>query len=483
MTVTLSFQSSGTIPGAGAPVEMRGPSLTIGRGAENDLVLPDPDRLISKQHCVVENHNGNLVVVDLSTNGTFLNYGKIPLGRTPTPLNDGDVLGLGGYELQVSVREVEAGPGIAAPLDEAAVSPGMADRAPDGWTMHDAPGEAGDFLDDLLGGPGGPTGPRQIDTDDPVDALLPPLDDDGDLLAPRPEVDAGIGASQPQHGAATQDHFSAAAQAPMIPDDWDLAAPSGADATPPPGADAPLPPAADDPFAEPEIDAAPAPAPARATPPPVALAEPGPRPITPDPAAAGTGDQGRAARAFLEALCDGQKVPADADLSDTMARLGRAMRAMVTGLREILMTRTSIKSEFRIDQTMIRSGDNNPLKFSVSPEQAIEVLLRPASKGYLPADAAAAEALNDIKAHEIAMVTGMEAALKGVLKRLDPAVLEARVSGGGGLSGLLSGRKGRSWEAYRQRYAEISDQAETEFNELFSQEFARAYKQQLDRLR
>ena len=109
MSVTLRFQSSGAVPGDGRPVVMRGPSLTIGRGAENDMVLPDPDRQISKTHCVIENHNGNLVVVDLSTNGTFLNYGKVPLGRTPTPLNDGDVLILGAYELVVQVSGSNAG--------------------------------------------------------------------------------------------------------------------------------------------------------------------------------------------------------------------------------------------------------------------------------------------------------------------------------------------------------------------------------------
>ena len=103
MAVSLRFQSSGAVPGDGRPVSMRGPSLSIGRGPENDLVLPDPDRMISKTHCVVENQGGNVVVVDVSTNGTFLNYGKQALGRVATPLSDGDVLSLGPYELVVSI--------------------------------------------------------------------------------------------------------------------------------------------------------------------------------------------------------------------------------------------------------------------------------------------------------------------------------------------------------------------------------------------
>ena len=95
MPVTLRFQSSGAVPGDGAPITMIGPNLTIGRGAGNDVVLPDPDRQISKNHCVIEDQDGEITVIDFSTNGTFLNYGKTPLGRVPTPLNDGDVLSAG----------------------------------------------------------------------------------------------------------------------------------------------------------------------------------------------------------------------------------------------------------------------------------------------------------------------------------------------------------------------------------------------------
>ena len=101
MPVTLKFQSTGLVPGDARPLKMRGGSLTVGRGATNDLVLPDPDRTLSKNHFVIEDHNGNVMIVDLSTNGTFLNYSKIPLGKTPTPLNNGDVLSVGGYEMVV----------------------------------------------------------------------------------------------------------------------------------------------------------------------------------------------------------------------------------------------------------------------------------------------------------------------------------------------------------------------------------------------
>ena len=108
LTVTVHFQSTGTVPGNGRPVTMFGGSMTIGRGPENDLVLPDSDKAISKRHCAIELSRGVPVAVDMSTNGTFLNYGKIPIGDVPTPLNDGDVLTIGTYELLLEIREAPA---------------------------------------------------------------------------------------------------------------------------------------------------------------------------------------------------------------------------------------------------------------------------------------------------------------------------------------------------------------------------------------
>ena len=474
MSVMLKFQSTGIVPGDGRPVAMKGGSLTVGRAPSNDLVLPDPEKTLSKNHFVIEDHNGNVVIVDLSTNGTFLNYSKIPLGRTPTPLNNGDVLSAGGYEMVIEIGSdlpsfEEA---IPPPMEQGGVSHGSADSAPDPMALLDDAGPEGDFLDDLLGGES-PKGPGQIDIPDPVDELLPPLDDDDPFFQKPRDGMEGSGASDPLHSPSPSDAYSAPQSGgPLIPDDWDedLLSPGGGAEPDPAPAESP-PPASGE-----ETTLPPAPPVRQPQTPPPAGAQPAP--ATP----AGPGD-GAAARAFLEALeVDDLRIE-DADLPATMGRMGRVLRAMITGLREILMTRTSIKSEFRIDQTMISAGGNNPLKFSISPEQAIEALVRPRVKGYLGAEEATEQALRDIKAHEVAMVTGMEAALKGVLARLDPEQVAGKIETSGALGSLFKGKKARYWEVYEKMYHEISDQAENEFHELFSREFARAYKEQLDKLK
>ena len=562
MSVSLRFQSSGAVPGDGRPVVMRGPSLTIGRGPENDMVLPDPDRQISKTHCVVENHNGNLVVVDLSTNGTFLNYGKVPLGRTPTPLNDGDVLIMGAYELVVQVTAQSSEP--MAPLMDERASFGNASRAPDPMRLLDDAGQGGDFLDSLLGSDK-PKGPAQFrGRQDEFAELLPPLGDDGPLLGPAP-VQQG-GPAMRDHSASGSDAFRApVASRSAIPDDWDdllapvkpaapayvpppaptppspppaaaqipdddifglaplapprpvpvsvavEAAPLPLETVPPPMAVQPQPVVAPEPLAAPAVPAfdpfatsavpfdpfatdpnrpgRPASVPADSAvvappAPPVAVTAPAPAsiaaPVAPAAVPPGSTD---AARAFLAAVGAEDMRITDTELPATMERLGRTLKAMITGLREILMTRTSIKSEFRIEQTMVNVGGNNPLKFSISPEQAVEAMIKPTVRGYLPAEKAAEQALEDIKAHEVAMVTGMEAALKGVLGKLDPALLTQKIEAKGGFGGFLKNRKAQYWETYEAMYAEISDQAENDFNELFAREFAKAYKDQLARLK
>ncbi|MEX0337403.1 MAG: type VI secretion system-associated FHA domain protein TagH [Arenibacterium sp.] len=501
MPVTLKFQSSGMVPGNVGPAKMQGGSLTVGRGPANDMVLPDPDRLLSKNHFVIEDHNGNVVIVDLSTNGTFLNYSKIPLGNSPTPLNDGDVLELGNYELIVEIKSDNPSMSdlIAPPLEEGGISHGSAERAPDPMELLDAPTPGGgDFLDDLLG-PETPTGPSQLNPADPIDDLLPPMGEDEDPFFNQPsDGREGTGASIPMHGASAHDSFRPQATgggSNLIPDDWDdmLEGVGGPEPAPPPRP-------------TPQPAAPPPAAPARRTPPvlppesgqerttlPPGMggsdatpsAPPADAPAEPSASAsaAPSAEQSDLAMAFIKGMGAEDANIKPEDMASTMARMGRVMKTLVTGLREILMTRTSIKSEFRIEQTMISAGGNNPLKFSISPEQAIETMVQPATKGYLSPETAVEEALHDIKAHEIAMVTGMEAALKGVLRKLDPEQLAGQIESKGGLGSLLKGKKARYWEVYEKMYADISDQAENDFHDLFSREFARAYKNQLDKLK
>ncbi|MCD2184677.1 type VI secretion system-associated FHA domain protein TagH [Rhizobium sp. GN54] len=488
MGLTLRLMSSGTLPNGRNTIDMVNGALTIGRGEENDLALPDPDRQLSKRHCVLEERNGDYVIIDISTNGTFLNYGTERLGTIPTPLNHGDVIQLGSFELTVEIAAAAHNARAVQPLPPAAdsvIAPVPSAGAHPTSGLDDflagmvTPGH--DPLDDLLGSSapvaGAPSWNSPALPDDPLSAVLPGADS---FLGGQPSPSQG--ASISDHRPTSQDYFAVpAVQSSAIPDDWDeLFAPApqepAAQSAPQPAP--PAPPAFEPPPAAPAF-APPPPPPSfpsvSATP-----VQPAAASVPPTPTSPATGDA--AARAFLAGAGASHLNIPPAELEDIMKRLGGVFAAMVTGMREILMTRASIKSEMRMDRTMIGSSGNNPLKFSISPEQAIEAMIRPTVRGYLDADAATAEALNDIRAHEVAMMSGMQAALKDLLQRLGPDQLSARIESGTTLGSLLAGKKARYWEAYEKMYAQIAKETEDDFQSAFGREFARAYQAQLRKL-
>lgn len=90
----------------GAKIEriISGQGLTIGRSAENDLVIGDLEA--SRFHSKILPESGNLIVVDLdSTNGTFLNEDKVKGNRE---LHDGDRIKIGQLEFLVTIFSSES---------------------------------------------------------------------------------------------------------------------------------------------------------------------------------------------------------------------------------------------------------------------------------------------------------------------------------------------------------------------------------------
>lgn len=113
-----------------------GGDLCIGRGAGCDWILADPERVLSKRHCMVEFRDGFWQVHDISTNGTFLNHRAEPIGRDrPARLADGDRLRLGAWEIEVRIA---AEPPAFARSDALPDKPAGPSFAPFGQVLPDA---------------------------------------------------------------------------------------------------------------------------------------------------------------------------------------------------------------------------------------------------------------------------------------------------------------------------------------------------------
>ncbi|NBC15581.1 MAG: type VI secretion system-associated FHA domain protein TagH [Gammaproteobacteria bacterium] len=545
-------------------------SRLLGRNTDNDLVLDDPERVVSGVHARVEAAGDAFVLIDLSTNGTFINDAPDPLPRNqPTPLRDGDLLQIGPYDIAVTIAEASSTeteqsavqsappplPGFATQMHGPS-SGAVSDAADEGPRPEpEAPGEAagevgyaggpqawdealpgleppgaGEDIIDLLGGAQPPDGGILERAADPFAAqpgahdLLADPDAGEDAPAPPTPVDQVY--FQPPPDASAAD----------IPDDYDLLGdlPTGGDAQTPEDGQAPFtaagsglqPPASNAPQpvrrkAEPpdSVPAARAQAgitatgPARGTTP---APPPGPRASgEPTPTAAGGPSSSPGPGTDAEAWAGGghtprpapgrrtstdKPAPADDDRSSLNAFLaglgsgdpaqirdadaflrdaGALLRAMVAGLSTTLMARTQFKSEMRLGVTTIRAAENNPLKFSVSVDDALERLLLRETRGYLPAQEAVKQSFEDIQAHEMAMIAGLRSALDELLARFAPAALEAELADRSLDKVLPMVRKSRCWDLLGERHAEISAAAAEDFMKVFGDAFSRAYDEQV----
>jgi type VI secretion system protein ImpI len=466
--------------------QVSGGEFSIGRGADNDWTLPDPDRTLSRKHCVVAYRAGGWQLADVSANGTFLNREAEPVAQGgPRDLRDGDRLRLGAYEIEIRISE-EAWQGASGPAGDA-----FGDD-PFGPVRGAEPAFGRDPL--LEGG----FGRREVTLGPDFDAMPPVADEGAFRSATQPDnapaLEQSFRVPTPSGGglddwdldlskpAAPPPGPSAAAADPLA--DWDIDLPQAAPEPAPVPVQAPdpvplaaTPPVADagpeDPFAEPDRDAPAVAAPVVSA---SVAASPVPAAVAPAaPVAAPVAGGADLLAAFLRGA--GMEDARPADPAVAMERLGAAFRAMVGGLRHTLIARAAIKGEFRIEQTMIRARGNNPLKFSAGDDDALAALIGVGRRvDMLPADAVA-EALADIRLHELAVMAAMQTAVRAVVERLDPAPLRAEGEKSGGMLGAQ--RRARAFELYEKLHGEISAALADDFDSVFGRAFARAYEQAL----
>jgi type VI secretion system FHA domain protein len=194
--------------------------------------------------------------------------------------------------------------------------------------------------------------------------------------------------------------------------------------------------------------------------------------------AAPVGGSDQLLRAFLEGAGLDPATLAGEDPVATMRRLGGIFRETVGGIREILSTRAMMKAGYRVEQTMIGAANNNPLKFVPDPVEAVAALLAP-RRGYMPGERAVSEALEDIKVHELALMSAMQAAVLALLAEFEPERLKRHFETSSILDNLLPvARKARYWEIFEQEYRKIASEVGEDVRGVFHSAFAQAYQKQ-----
>lgn len=165
---------------------------------------------------------------------------------------------------------------------------------------------------------------------------------------------------------------------------------------------------------------------------------------------------------------------------DVLAELGRALAETANGLHSVLAARAMVKNEFHIEQTRIRSGDNNAFKFMKSGQDALRKSLA-RDHGFLPLARSVREGFHDIKAHEVAAMMAMRAAVSNVLTRMSPQRLETD----GASSGLFSGRvdKSKLWDRFVELHTSMVDDIDRTTRAYIAEEFTRSYESHVSALR
>ena len=480
---------------------------TIGRGSDNDWIVEDEESYISSQHSEISYENGQYYITDLSTNGTFSNGAPEPIGKGNTvQLNDGDKFSLGDYEFLASVWKAEGqSPSTnGGPFsDSIAASPTSSSIE-----QQSQPQESNDYFSSVssassMDGFAAPfTGhvsntdslfsPEPIETD-PLAAL-----DNARQIPEFNQFDSAnvFGASQADQADPMQQSVSwpnSTLETNGIPEDWD------ANTTSEPlinkanfmtnndmkfseqasvDKKSALEKANEKILAEIEI--------LKKQAQKQALQQQIEKNTSAKQAPKTKQNIKRASTSNEKSLIDALGLDnnnlSEQKVIEINQVVGELVRETITGMMQVLSSRSTIKNEFRMNVTTIQPVENNPLKFSANVDDAIENMFVKDGNAYKKPVEAIKEGFEGIAEHQIAILAGIRTAFKGVLSRFDPIVLEQRFEQFN-KPGIIPGiSKMKNWESYKNYYNELVDDMDNSFQHLFGYEFVQAYEEQLQKL-
>jgi type VI secretion system FHA domain protein len=165
-------------------------------------------------------------------------------------------------------------------------------------------------------------------------------------------------------------------------------------------------------------------------------------------------------------------------------QFGQILRVVVAGVMDVLRARERIKDEFRMRMTTFKAADNNPLKFSANVDDALHNLLVKRNAAYLGPIEAFEDAFQDVRNHQMAMLAGVRVAYEAMLAEFEPGHLQEEFDRQLKSGSFLSGpAKLKYWDLYRNKFRDMVKDADSSFRDLFGDEFAKAYEDQLVRLK
>lgn len=437
---------------------------SIGRGPDNDLTLDDPGKYISRIHARIEWRGEQFYLTDTGSNPSLINERPLGNGRERA-LEEGDRLVIGDYGLEVrleqpvlEVQDDALATRILPPLFVPPPAP-VAAPLPPLEVYREPEVVAPVVLHDAL------AGARILEGESLFDGAVPLSDPLGLNL---------MGRVEPEFRGTESDHVAPQMQAfvmpvmhveaQVIPEDYD---PLLGGSTLPVGAGLPAMDVNDDTGLQDER----------------VVLEPFASTLAPtQERSMPTADD-----AVYQSLLQGlglENLHTTRTPVELAQLVGEMLRTATGGTMAVLMARALTKRESHIDMTMIGAHSNNPLKFFPDPHSALTQMLTADSPAYMRPVKAMGAAFDDLKAHELAVIAGMKAALGAVVQRFDPARVEQRRTTHGALDKWMPARrKARLWDRLVERYEDLARDADEDLQRLFGELFSVAYEEQVARLR
>jgi type VI secretion system FHA domain protein len=185
--------------------------------------------------------------------------------------------------------------------------------------------------------------------------------------------------------------------------------------------------------------------------------------------------------AFLEgAGIERSELHPATDSVEIMHNAGKVLQEFVNGITDLLASRSSMKSMFRLDQTTVLPRHNNPLKLSANKKDSIKQMLVGREGEYLGPLDSVKEVCRDLKFHQDAMLEGMTEAFLEFSDRFDPDELQQnfdRTLSRKPLFHFLNQIK--YWTLYCDLYPIMTQPGSGKFPQHFGEDFVRAYEKHI----
>ncbi len=150
------------------------------------------------------------------------------------------------------------------------------------------------------------------------------------------------------------------------------------------------------------------------------------------------------------------------------------LRQSLGGLQQALRTRGELKNELRLPQTGVQGVSSNPLKHAEGRD-LMRALLRPLGAQPMSAQRCVSRAFRDLQAHQVALLAGSRAVVRGMLEQCSPEQLVLQFERE---RKPLVPTAGSRWRAYRRWHQRL--QRDDDWSErLFGSGFAQAYEEQV----